>query len=92
MLNFQNFVNTGSLNDRIDIRSRIPINIDLIRQKIETELVGDWKGMAYGNDARFLVHPKNPQLILEYSWEENEFSVAFITPETFHVYQPLLLD
>ncbi|CAL2031271.1 unnamed protein product [Caenorhabditis brenneri] len=88
----EKFLINESPDDSSAISTQIPINIDSIREKIESELAGDWKGMAYGNDARFLVHPKNPQLIFEYSWEGNEFSVAFITPETFHVYRPLLLD
>ncbi|CAL2031268.1 unnamed protein product [Caenorhabditis brenneri] len=39
----QNFLNIGSQNDSIDIRMEKPVPEGLIRQKIETELVGDWK-------------------------------------------------
>ncbi|CAL2031208.1 unnamed protein product [Caenorhabditis brenneri] len=78
----QNSVNAGSLNDRIDIRSQNFIQIDLIRQKIETELVGEWKGRY--SDARYLVHPKNPNLVLEYAWYFNMFYVRLLTLEEFH--------
>ncbi|CAL2031209.1 unnamed protein product [Caenorhabditis brenneri] len=79
----QNSVNAGSLNDRIDISCRNPIQIDLIRQKIETELVGEWKG-RYLN-ARYLVHPKNPDLVLEYAWYFNMFYVKYLTIEEFNM-------
>ncbi|CAL2031269.1 unnamed protein product [Caenorhabditis brenneri] len=86
----QNFVSTGSQDAHIDIRSRILINIDLIRSKIETELVGEWKGTAY-NYLRFVRHPKNPQLILKCRWESNNFNAVFITPEQFDFYRLWLL-
>ncbi|EGT38259.1 hypothetical protein CAEBREN_09560 [Caenorhabditis brenneri] len=86
MLNSQNFVSIGSKDDRIDIRSRIHMKTDLIRHKIETELVEDWKGMAF-NSIRLLRHPENPQLILKCMYEWYRFNVAFITPEPFDFYR-----
>ncbi|CAL2031273.1 unnamed protein product [Caenorhabditis brenneri] len=82
----ENFVSIGSKDDRIDIRSRIHMKTDLIRHKIETELVGDWKGMAF-NSIRLLRHPENPQLILKCMYEWYRFNVVFITPEPFDFYR-----
>ncbi|EGT38203.1 hypothetical protein CAEBREN_18890 [Caenorhabditis brenneri] len=79
----ENSVNAGSLNDRIYIRSLNPIQIDLISQKIETELVGEWKGVGHYDD-RYLVHPNNPNLVLVYAWDSNVFVVGFLTLEEFN--------
>ncbi|CAL2031274.1 unnamed protein product [Caenorhabditis brenneri] len=87
----QNFLTNESENDSLDIRTEVPIKIDLIRHKIETELVGDWKGMTH-NYIRFAVHPKNPQLILRCMYEWYRFNVEFIAPERFDFYRPWFLN
>ncbi|CAL2031210.1 unnamed protein product [Caenorhabditis brenneri] len=85
----QNFVNTASQDDRIDITSQNPINTDLMRQKIETELVGDWKGMAYA-PVRYITHPENPELVLECFYDDDMFNVSFRTQ--FDEFRPWDLD
>ncbi|CAL2031272.1 unnamed protein product [Caenorhabditis brenneri] len=80
----QNIVSIGSQGDSIDIILEKPVPDSLIREKIESELAGDWKDVG-SSDGRYLRHPENPHLILEYLCSRNELDVALRTLEELNM-------
>ncbi|CAL2031275.1 unnamed protein product [Caenorhabditis brenneri] len=87
----QKIVSTESKKDCFGIRSQIPMKIDLIRHKIETELVGNWKDVG-SSGGRYLKHPENPNQILAYKLRWDGFCFGFLTQEQFDVLRFGLVD
>ncbi|CAL2031276.1 unnamed protein product [Caenorhabditis brenneri] len=77
----QNFVSTKSQDDHFDIRIRAnSIQGESIRQKIEAELIGDWKNMG-SVGGRYLRYPENSNRILAYIRTRNVFYLGLRTLE-----------